>query len=189
MNQPLKPKTFDLPVIGRAATVNEASINAEERTVEIVWTTGAVVQRVRWEGWDDRIDYDEELIVNDKSIRMDRMNGPAGIPFLDSHRSWGTEAVIGTVVPGSVKIEGGQGVATIRLSSAPGCADIVHKIMERTIRSVSVGYRVHEYKITKRDGQREAHRHNRWYDRGQDRRGWSGCDHHLCRLGGHGALC
>ncbi|QXN70927.1 major capsid and protease fusion protein [Rhodobacter phage RcKai] len=155
MNQPLKPKTFDLPVIGRAATVNEASINAEERTVEIVWTTGAVVQRVRWEGWDDRIDYDEELIVNDKSIRMDRMNGPAGIPFLDSHRSWGTEAVIGTVVPGSVKIEGGQGVATIRLSSAPGCADIVHKIMERTIRSVSVGYRVHEYKITKRDGQRE----------------------------------
>ena len=155
MNQPLNQKTFDLPVIGRAATVNEASINTEERTVEIIWTTGATVQRVRWEGWEDRIEYDEELIVNDKSIRMDRMNGPAGIPFLDSHRSWGTESVIGSVVPGSVKIEGGQGVATIRLSSAPGCADVVHKIMERTIRSVSVGYRVHEYKITKRDGQRE----------------------------------
>ncbi len=155
MNKPVNQKTFDLPLIGRAATVNEASINTEERTVEIVWTTGAVVQRVRWEGWDDRIDYDEELLVDENAIRLERMNGPVGIPFLDSHRSWGTESVIGAVVPGSVRIEGGAGYATIKLSSAPGCADVVHKIMEKTIRSVSVGYRVYEYKITKKEGTRE----------------------------------
>lgn len=153
MNQPVNAATFEIPVIGRSATVASGSINPEARTVEIVWTTGAVVQRVRWEGWDERVEYDEELIVSDNSVRLERMNN--GAPFLDSHRRWGLESVLGSVVSGSVRIEGGMGYATIKLSSAPDCADAVHKIMEGTIRSVSVGYRVHEYKITKRDGQRE----------------------------------
>ena len=153
MTKPLNPTTFAIPVIGRAATVAEGSVNTEARTVEIVWTTGATVQRVRWEGWDERVEYDEELIVNDNSVRLERMNN--GAPFLDSHSSWSLSSVMGSVVPGSVRIEGGKGYATIKLSSAPDVADAVHKIMEGTIRSVSVGYRVHEYKITKRDGQRE----------------------------------
>ncbi|MCA2992100.1 prohead protease/major capsid protein fusion protein [Gemmatimonas sp.] len=156
----MPPDTLLLPVIGRAASVRPESINPEARTVEIVWTTGATVQRRRWEGWDEIREYDEELIVTPAAVRLERMNG--GAPFLDSHDGWSLRSVLGAVEPGSVRIEGGQGVATIRLTSAPDAADTVHRILEKTVRHVSVGYRVHRYEITKREGQRELWRAVDW---------------------------
>jgi len=156
----MPPDTLLLPVIGRAASVRPESINAAARTVEIVWTTGATVQRRRWEGWDEIREYDEELIVTPAAIRLERMNG--GAPFLDSHDGWSLRSVLGAVEPGSVRIEGGQGMATIRLTSAPDAADTVHRILEKTVRHVSVGYRVHRYEITKREGQRELWRAVDW---------------------------
>lgn len=151
---------IDLPVIGRAAEVRADSIDAEARTIEIVWTTGAVVQRRRWEGWDDLVEYDEELIVSANAIRLERLND--GAPFLNSHSSWDLSSVLGNVVPGSVRIEGGKGYATIRLTSAPDAEAAVHRILERTVNKVSVGYRVHAYEIEKRDGQREIWRAVDW---------------------------
>lgn len=152
--------TRELPLIGRRADVLPDTIDVAAREVDIVWTTGATVQRVRWEGWDDRIEYDEELVVDEKSVRLDRLNG--GAPFLDSHMSWGLESVIGAVVEGSARIDGGQGTARIRLTSAAAAADIVHRILEKTVRHVSVGYRVHRYEITKKDGERELWRAVDW---------------------------
>lgn len=32
-------------------------------TIHVIWTTGASVQRRRYEGWDDVVEYDEELVV------------------------------------------------------------------------------------------------------------------------------
>ena len=154
------PRNISLPVIGREATVRAEAINTEARTIEVTWTTGAVVQRRRWEGWDDVVEYDEELVVDPGAIRLDRLNG--GGPFLNSHRSWDLEDVLGNVVPGSVKIEAGRGSATIRLTSAPGAADAVHRILEGTVNRVSVGYRVHQYEISKKDGERELWRAVDW---------------------------
>jgi len=153
--------TLDLPLIGREATVRADTINETERTIDIIWTTGAVVQRVRWEGWDDRVEYDEELLVDGNSIRLDRLND--GAPFLDSHQTWGGVAnVLGSVVPGSVRVENGQGTAKIRLTSAEDAAPAIQRILERTINKVSVGYRVHRYEITKKDGARELWRAVDW---------------------------
>ncbi len=153
--------TLDLPLIGREAMVRADTINETERTIDIIWTTGAMVQRVRWEGWDDRIEYDEELLVDGNSIRLDRLND--GAPFLDSHQTWGGVAnVLGSVVPGSVRVENGQGTAKIRLTSAEDAAPAIQRILERTINKVSVGYRVHRYEITKKDGARELWRAVDW---------------------------
>lgn len=152
--------TVNLPLIARQAEVVPTSIDTEAREIDIVWTTGAVVQRVTWD-WDEgRVEYDEELVVDPGSIRLDRLNG--GAPFLNSHRSWGLETVIGTVVEGSVKVERGQGTARIRLTSAPDAANVVHRILEKTVRHVSVGYKVHRYDITKKDGQRQLWRAVDW---------------------------
>jgi hypothetical protein len=126
----MPPDTLLLHVIGRAASVRADSIDVVARTVEIVWTTGATVQRRRWEGWDEIREYDEELIVTPTAVRLERMNG--GAPFLDSHDGWSLRSVLGAIEPGSVRIEGGQGVATIRLTSAPDAADTVHRILEKT---------------------------------------------------------
>lgn len=154
-------KVIDLPLIARDAMVRAETIDTEARTIDIVWTTGATVQRARWEGWDERVEYDEELIVDASAIRLDRLND--GAPFLDSHDAGGgVSRVLGSVVPGSVRIENGQGTARIRLTSAADAAPAIQRIMERTINKVSVGYRVHRYEITKRDGARELWRAVDW---------------------------
>jgi hypothetical protein len=152
--------TVNLPLIGRAAEVRADAVNEAERTIEIVWTTGAMVQRRRYEGWDDVVEYDEELVVSADAMRLERMN--AGAPFLDSHSGWSLSSVLGSVVPGSVRIEGGQAHATVRLTAAEDARDAVLRIMERSVRFVSVGYKVHKYEIVKEDGKRELWRAVDW---------------------------
>lgn len=102
--------------------------------------------------WWDGTEYDEVLSVEAEAVRLERLN--QGAPFLDSHCSYGLDNVIGSVVPGTAKIENGRGTATILLSKAPGVADTVQKIREGVIRNVSVGYWVH--KVVKTEGEDSA---------------------------------
>ncbi len=60
--------------------------------------------------------------------------------FLTSHNSEGLSNIIGSVIPGSARIENGKGIARIQLSSAGGDVDTVQKIREGVIRNISVGY-------------------------------------------------
>lgn len=156
----MPPETLNLPLITREASLRLVRGEGDDMTIDVIWTTGATVQRRRYEGWDDVVEYDEELVVTPGAVRMDRLN--AGAPFLDSHRSWGLESVVGAVLPGSARIEGGQGFARVRLTSAPDAAPIVQRIMDGTVSAVSVGYRVHRYDITKAQGQRELWRAVDW---------------------------
>ncbi|RUX02522.1 MAG: peptidase [Mesorhizobium sp.] len=140
------PETIDLPVQRRNAAVRAASYSETENTIEIVWTTGAKVRRVSW------LDgaYDEELEVTPEAVRLERLN--AGAPFLNTHASYDLADVIGSVVPGSARIERGKGIASILLSDAPSDASIVSKIKSGVIKNISVGYRAHKVEITERDG-------------------------------------
>lgn len=156
----MPPETLNLPLITREASLRLVRGEGDDMTIDVIWTTGATVQRRRYEGWDDVVEYDEELLVTPGAVRMDRLN--AGAPFLDSHRSWGLESVVGAVLPGTARIEGGQGFARVRLTSAPDAAPIVQRIMDGTVSAVSVGYRVHRYDITKAQGQRELWRAVDW---------------------------
>lgn len=140
--------TLAVPMMARAAEV--AGVDADARMIDVIWTTGARVQRARWEGWDDRVEYDEELVVEPGAIRLERLN--AGAAFLDSHDGYSLRSVLGSVVPGSVRISGGQGHAKIRLTDAEDVAAAVRKILDKSVRFVSVGYAVHEYSIEKKDG-------------------------------------
>lgn len=153
-------ETRNLPLITREASLRLVRGEGDDMTIDVIWTTGATVQRRRYEGWDDVVEYDEELVVTPGAVRMDRLN--AGAPFLDSHRSLGLESVVGAVLPGTARIEGGQGFARVRLTSAPDAAPIVKRIMDGTVSAVSVGYRVHRYDITKAQGQRELWRAVDW---------------------------
>lgn len=147
---------IDLPMQGRAAEVRAASVNGEERTVEIVWTTGA--RRRTWT-WEDG-PVDEELAVDASAVRLGRLN--AGAPFLNSHRARDLGAVLGVVVDGSARIEGGNGYARVRFSDREDVEPIWRDIKAGIIRNVSVGYMVHRYEVTKRDGQRPLYRAADW---------------------------
>jgi hypothetical protein len=75
----------------------------------------------------------------------------SGAPLLNTHSDWSLEDVIGSVVPGSARISGGRGLATVKLSSAAGDADTVIKIKTGIVRNISVGYVVHRVEIIERD--------------------------------------
>src|SRR5213593_2803582 len=106
-------RRIELPRATRGAEVRAQSFNEADNTIEVCWTTGATVRRRSW------IDgpYDEELIVSANAVRLDRLN--AGAPLLNTHSDWDLSDVIGSVVPGSATISKGQGIARVKLSSAP----------------------------------------------------------------------
>ncbi|MBK5911458.1 peptidase U37 [Rhodothalassium salexigens] len=149
-------QTIELPAFRRSAELRPASIDPETRSVEVIWSTGARVRRAALFGEP----HDEELSMAPEHVRLDRLN--AGAPFLKGHAAHDLEAVIGSVVPGSARIENGQGIARIRLSERDAVGDIWRDIEAGHIRAVSVGYQVHRFEISKPDGQRELWRAVDW---------------------------
>jgi HK97 family phage prohead protease len=145
-----------LPQLLRDAEVRAGSFDEGSNTIDVIFTTGATVRRVSWmEG-----EFDEELVVDAKSVRLDRLN--SGAPFLDTHGQWSLEDVIGSVVRGSANIKGGKGYAKILLSNAPDAADRVARIKEGTVSNISVGYRIHAVEKTEREGRTALHRVIDW---------------------------
>lgn len=133
-------ETVEIGIQHRAATFAPSSFNRETRTVDVVWTTGAQVRRYSWARDEE---FDEELVVEPSALRLGRLN--SGAPFLNSHRSYGLESILGVVVEGSVRVNGGRGYATIRFSERPQVEGIIRDIEGGIIRNVSVGYRVHRF--------------------------------------------
>jgi len=90
----------------------------------------------------------EELLTGAENVRLERLN--LGAPFLNTHESGNLSDILGSVVPGSARMEGGIGYATIQLTRRADAAGIVQDIREGVIRNTSVGYRYH--KVEEVDG-------------------------------------
>ena len=128
-----------LPIQMRAMPVNPTSVDAESRTVEIIFTSGAPVQRYSWRSGEN---YTEELVVTPEAVDLTRLNN--GAPVLDTHSSYELENIIAGVVPGSARIEGGKGYCRIQFleKGIDEETDVLfEKIRKGIIRNVSVGYR------------------------------------------------
>ena len=146
-----------LPMQQRDLQLRAETFSAETRTVEVVWSTGARRAMMNWDSWEM---VDEELALDGASVRLERLNN--GAPVLDTHARAELENVIGVVVEGSARIEGGLGIATLRLSGREDLAPLVADIAAGIIRNISVGYMVHKYEITAVDGQRQLWRAVDW---------------------------
>jgi hypothetical protein len=116
------------------------TIDVEERTVELVWTTGAQVRRASW----SRGDYIEELSVQPGAVRLDRLN--RGAPLLDAHDSFSLRSQIGVVQ--RAWLDGDQGRALVKFSRRDDVEPIFQDVRDGIYRNVSVGYKVHQ---TERD--------------------------------------
>lgn len=133
-------ETRTLQAQTRAAEFAPSTLNMESRTVDVVWTTGAVVRRY---GWDES--YDEELVVDPASVRLDRLN--AGAPLLADHNTYtGIRGQIGVVE--KAWLADGKGYATVRFSAREDVAPIIQDVADGILRSISVGYRVHKFERT-----------------------------------------
>lgn len=137
-----------LPMQTRAALVQ--SFDAEKRTVDVIFTTGAPVRRIRWVGWDEAVPFDEVLEVSRDAINLDRLNG--GAQALDSHNTWSSRSVVGVVE--KAWLEGDKGLARIRFPEKGIDEDadrMAALVMTGIIRNVSVGYTIQKVRIEQRE--------------------------------------
>ncbi|MCX7298804.1 MAG: peptidase U37 [Rhodobacterales bacterium] len=147
---------IELPAMRRTAELAPNTADAQARTVEVVWSAGARVRRASFFGEP----YDEELSLDPAHVRLERLN--AGAPFLKVHELGALDAVIGSVVPGSARLENGRGIALVRISERDDVEPIWRDIQAGHIRAVSIGYQVHRFDVSKPDGGRELWRAVDW---------------------------
>ena len=138
------PEIRDLPVQVRAADVVPGTFNAEDNSVDVVWTTGA---RVRRYDWFNDTPYEEELVVSPEAVDMSRFEAGT-LQVLDGHNQYsGVRAILGIATRGWLDLDQGQGLAKCKLSKRQELAGIVGDIQDGVIRAISVGYSVQRYEV------------------------------------------
>lgn len=145
-----------MPTLQGRALFKPESVNRENRTVEVVFTTGEPGERYDW--WND-VRYIESLRVDAAAIRPERLN--KGLSILDSHNRYsGIGAVLG--VTEEWRIDKGLLVGTCRFSANQQA--VFDDVADGILRHVSLGYRIHEYKVTKatKEGQIEKREATDW---------------------------
>src|SRR5215469_3653645 len=121
-------------LLTRAATLTPASFDAAKRTVGLVWSTGAGVQRYDFEG-----PFTERLDMSPDAVDLSQLSGA---PVLNSHNRFDVREILGTVLDPSV--DGARGIATVRFSSRPDVEPIVRDVADGIVSRVSVGYSVQQ---------------------------------------------
>lgn len=134
----MKEMRASIPMQIRSASFIPHTINEDERTIEIVWTTGAAVRR-----YDEEIgEYIEILEVSETAVDLSRLN--EGAPFLNSHAGFSLDSVLGVIE--KAWIQNGEGRAIVRIGFGdPEIEKVWNLISQGIIRSISVGYEVLEF--------------------------------------------
>lgn len=136
----MREETMSTDLLQTRAMFAPDTVNVDERTVDVVWTTGAQVKRSDWA----RGDYIEELSLQSDHVRLDRLN--KGAPLLDSHDNYSLRSVLGVVE--RAWLSGNEGRATVRFSKRAEVEPIFQDVRDGILRNISVGYRKHK---TERD--------------------------------------
>lgn len=132
--------TRESPVLSFRADFAPKTIDPEKRTAEVVFSTGVRVLRGGY--WSDP--YFEELSLDPKHVRMDRLNN--GAPLLAAHDGYSLDAVIGVVEDANV--DGKRGTATVRFAKDQASEAVWQKVRDGILQNISVGYRVHRLETT-----------------------------------------
>lgn len=138
-------------LIERRAPVTANSWNADDRTLEVIFSTGAAVER-----YDARGVYLEML-----SLQQD-WTPFVGAPVLNSHRRGDLSDVLGSVQRAWTVGGNREARAVIKLSRRPEVDPIVQDILDGHIRGASVAYTVQEWKETTDTNGRRVKTATRW---------------------------
>jgi len=133
--------TIELSPLSVRADVG--TVNDEARTVDLIFSTGAAVERFDW--WTGKR-YIEKLSMDPAHIRLQRLN--AGAPLLDAHSAYSITDQIGAVEQDSARVVKKEARATVRFSRREAVEPIWQDVCDGIIKSVSVGYRVHRFEET-----------------------------------------
>lgn len=130
-----------------SAEILAASANAEARTVDVVFITESeILRKDYWTGEK----YTLKIATDPKNARLGRLNN--GAPLLDSHQSWELKNIIGSVVPGTGRMENGQGLATVKFSKRPDADAVFQDVLDKIVNNISMGVDFHAFEITEGGG-------------------------------------
>lgn len=138
--RPMEPRTVQLAPLSIRADIPPRSVNDEDRSIDLIFTTGAGVRRMDY--WTGK-EYVEKLSLDPAHVRLERLN--EGAPVLDSHANFSVADILGAVVPGSASLQKKAGLARVRFSMREAVGPIWEDVRSGIIRSVSIGYRVYKY--------------------------------------------
>ncbi|MCL7999440.1 Mu-like prophage major head subunit gpT family protein [Brucella sp. 21LCYQ03] len=119
----------------RAASV-AGSLDAEARTITVVFATETPVRRHSWELGGR---YDEILLCNPENLDLSRADN---MSLLDSHGAYSLDDRLGSVVPGSIRFEKGQVTATVKLSRRAKAEELLQDLQDGMSLPISAGYRI-----------------------------------------------
>lgn len=136
--------TDTVTLLTRRADLAPASANRDDRTVEVIWSTGAPVRRRDMAG-----PYVERLSLAPEAVDLSRLQGAS---VLDAHRQSAVRDVLGSVQ--SATVDGQRGTALIRFSSRPEVEPLWQDVLSGILRHVSVGYSVEEWAESTDNGAR-----------------------------------
>jgi hypothetical protein len=132
-------------LLTRAATFEPSTFDEAKRTIDVVFSTGAEVQRFDFEG-----SFIERLDMSPAAVDLSQLRGA---PVLNAHDRLDVRSILGVVEDANV--DGTRGLARLRFGERPEIQGLVTDIRGGVIRSVSVGYSVEGWKTEKRsDGTR-----------------------------------
>lgn len=118
----------------RAAIASASSVDVAARTVEAIIASETPVRRSSW----DIGTFDEILVCRSNAVDLSRSRALA---VVDSHDVGSLDSRIGTVVPGSIRFEAGQIIATLRLNASERADQILADLEDGHRIGVSIGYR------------------------------------------------
>lgn len=134
----MRSTTVDVPPLDFRADVG--AVDEDARTVDLIFSTGADVVRYDWMTGER---YIERLSMKPQHVRLQRLN--SGAPLLNTHSSYELRDQLGVVVDGSASVNGKTGLARVRFSKRDDVEPIYRDVLDKIVRNVSVGYRVHKF--------------------------------------------
>jgi hypothetical protein len=131
-------------LLTRSASLAPQTANADARTIEVVWSTGAPVRRRDMNG-----EYFERLSLEPAAVDLSRLIGAS---VLDAHKQGAVRDVLGTVR--SANVDGKDGKAILQFSTRAEVEPIWQDVLSGILRHISVGYTVEEWSEGKENGKR-----------------------------------
>jgi hypothetical protein len=139
-----QPRLLDLKKVEtrgkRFLSVAPQTYDATERTVEIILSEGSAVDR--WYGT-------EVLSTEQAAVCINRL-ASSGIPFLDSHNTYGMDAVLGRII--DIWFAEGRIMGRAQFAETDAGKTAEGMVARREMSGVSIGYRVDAWTITDTDG-------------------------------------
>jgi HK97 family phage prohead protease len=124
--------------------LSPSSFDPETNSLDSVLSTGAAVRRQDWDGA-----FDEVLGMKPENVCLGRLNSGAAV--LDGHRWSSISDMLGSVVPGSVRLQDNALTARIKFSrAAPLAQRVVEDLRDGIQIPLSLGYKVHSVQEDKR---------------------------------------